>query len=311
MELLQEILKADEENIDTIIQQAIERADFNSEKIDKLGFLDYKKTNHLFKGFIPLNTRIKYSNLSIEDYGMETTDYMYEFAHFIKKYNIGTKGALIHYLENYINYYFGRPGQEDREEIFNAIAWRTTKTDEEFFEALKNNKLGDLKYKGAAECTERGAMAQQILNLFGIECYYCMGCVDLGNFQEGHCFNIVKRKKDYAVLDYSCPVGVYGKDGSFKGAYPFVGILTNEEFFEFANNRLVKSFENYEYVDGKRITTEGERAYVVGEFEIDKKKLKAISELSKEVIDEIKDVELEDNVIAQQKKLQNPRDKIL
>ena len=57
MELLQEILKADEENIDTIIQQAIERADFNSEKIDKLGFLDYKKTNHLFKGFIPLNTR--------------------------------------------------------------------------------------------------------------------------------------------------------------------------------------------------------------------------------------------------------------
>lgn len=312
MELLQRILECNEEDIDTIMQQAIEEADFNSEKVEKLGFLNYGKSNHLFKGFIPLNTRIKYSNLSIEDYGMQTTDYMYEFAHFIKKYNINTKGALIHNLEYYINSYFGMPGNVDREQIFNEMAWNTTTTDEEFFAALENNKLGDLKNKGAALCTERSAMAQQILSLFGIESYYCMGCVDLGNHQDAHCFNIVKRKKDYAVLDYSCPVTSFSREGSVKAFYPFVGTLSNEEFLEFINNRTVKNFENYEFIEGKRSSTESERLYVVGAFKIDKKKIKTGNELGQEVISEMEDTQLEDetekDIIAQQKQLQNQKD---
>lgn len=311
MDLLQRILECNEEDIDTIIKQAIEEADFNSDKVEKLGFLDYGKSNHLFKGFIPLNTRIKYSNLSIEDYGMQTTDYMYEFAHFIKKYNINTKGALIHNLEYYINSYFGMPGNGDREQIFNEVAWNTTTTDEEYFAALENNKLGDLKDKGAAQCTERSALAQQILSLFGTESYYCMGCVDLGNYQEGHCFNIVKRKNDYAVLDYSCPVTSFNREGSVKGYYPFVGTLSNEEFLEFTNNGIIKDFENYEFIEGKRISTKGERLYVVGAFEIDKKKIKTGNELGQEVISEMEDTQLEDetekDIIAQQKQLQNQK----
>ena len=31
-------------------------------------------------------------------------------------------------------------------------------------------------------------------SLFGMEIYYCMGCVDLGDRQEAHCFNIVKKQ---------------------------------------------------------------------------------------------------------------------
>lgn len=63
MDLLQKILDCSEEDIDTIVQQAIKEADSNSNKVEKLGFLDYGKSNNLFKGFIPLNTQIKYSNL--------------------------------------------------------------------------------------------------------------------------------------------------------------------------------------------------------------------------------------------------------
>lgn len=311
MDLLQRILECNEEDVDTIIQQAIEEANLNSDKVEKLGFLDYGKSNYLFKGFIPLNTRIKYSNLSIEDYGMQTTDYMYEFAHFIKKYNINTKRALIYNLEYYINYYFGMPGNGDREQIFNEFAWKTTTTDEEFFLALENNKLGDLKNKGVAQCTERSALAQQILSLFGTESYYCMGCVDLGNNQEAHCFNIVKRKNDYAVLDYSCPVTSFSREGSVKAYYPFVGILSNEEFLEFTNNGTVKDFENYEFIEGKRISTKGERLYVVGSFEIDKKKIKTGNELGQEVVSEMEDTQLEDetekDIIEQQKQLQNQK----
>lgn len=270
MDLFQEILECKEEDVDSIIETAINEANANAEKVEKLGFLDYGKSCSVFKGFIPLNTRIKYANLNIEDYGMESTDFIYEFVHFIKKYNINNKASLIHNLEYFVNSYFGFPGKIDRETIFNDIAWQTTTTDEEYFKALENNKLGDLKGKGAAQCTERGALVQQVLSIFGTESYYCMGCVDLGDKQEGHCFNIVKRKNDYALLDYSVPIVSYKEDGSVRAYYPFVGTLTNEEFLDFVNNGVIKSFDDY-YMNGRQYEKTGtKRMYVVGKYEIEK-----------------------------------------
>lgn len=270
MDLFQKILECKEEDVDSIIETAINEANANAEKVEKLGFLDYGKSCSVFKGFIPLNTRIKYANLNIEDYGMESTDFIYEFVHFIKKYNINNKASLIHNLEYFVNSYFGFPGKIDRETIFNDIAWQTTTTDEEYFKALGNNKLGDLKGKGAAQCTERGALVQQVLSIFGIESYYCMGCVDLGDRQEGHCFNIVKRKNDYALLDYSVPIVSYKEDGSVRAYYPFVGTLTNEEFLDFVNNGVIKSFDDY-YMNGRQYEKAGtKRMYVVGKYEIEK-----------------------------------------
>ncbi len=270
MNLLQKILDCKEEEVNSIVEIAINESNKNAEKVEKLGFLDYEKSNNVFKGFIPLKTRIKYANLAIEDYGMESTDFIYEFAHFIKKYNINKKTLLIYNLEYFVNSYFGLPGKRDRETIFNDIAWQTTTTDEEYFKALENNKLGDLKGKGAAQCTERGALVQQILSIFGFESYYCMGCVDLGDRQEGHCFNIVKRKNNYALLDYSVPIASYKEDGSIRAYYPFVGTLTNEEFLDFVNNGIVKSFEDY-YINGKQQEKTGtQRMYIVGKYEIDK-----------------------------------------
>ena len=270
MDLFQKILECKEEDVDSIIETAINEANANAEKVEKLGFLDYGKSCSVFKGFIPLNTRIKYANLNIEDYGMESTDFIYEFAHFIKMYNINNRASLIHNLEYFVNSYFGFPGKIDRETIFNDIAWKTTTTDEEYFKALENNKLGDLKGKGAAQCTERGALVQQVLSIFGTESYYCMGCVDLGDRQEGHCFNIVKRKNDYALLDYSVPIVSYKEDGSVRTYYPFVGTLTNEEFLDFVNNGVIKSFDDY-YMNGRQYEKAGtKRMYVVGKYEIEK-----------------------------------------
>lgn len=270
MDLFQKLIECKEEEVDSIIEIAINEANTNAEKVEKLGFLDNGKSFSVFKGFIPLNTRIKYANLIMEDYGMESTDFIYEYAHFVKKYNINNKSSFIHNLEYFVNSYFGFPGKTDREKIFNEIAWQTTTTDEEYFEALENNKLGDLKGKGAAQCTERSALVQQILSIFGIESYYCMGCIDLGDRQEGHCFNIVKRKNDYAVLDYSVPITSYNVDGSVRAYYPFVGILTNEEFLDFINNSIVKSFDNYYIKDKQYEKTGTQRMYLVGKYKIDK-----------------------------------------
>lgn len=271
MDLFQKIIECKEEEIDSIIDMAIKKADASAEKVETLGFLKYGQSHSIFKGFIPLNTRIKYASLNMEDYGMESTDFIYEFAHFIKRYNINTKASLIYNLEYFVNSYFGFPGKMDRETVFNEIAWKTTTTDEEYFEALENNKLGDLKGTGAAQCTERSALVQQILSIFGYESYYCMGCVDFDGRQEGHCFNIVKRKNDYALLDYSVPITSYNEDGSVRAYYPFVGKLTNEEFQDFLNNGVIKTFDEY-YMRGKQIEKTGtQRMYVVGKYEIENK----------------------------------------
>ena len=223
MELLQRIFECKEDEIDSIIESAIREANDSAVPVDYLGFNNGLNIKSVFKGFIPLKTRIKYASMNMEDYGMESTDFIYDFAHFLRDHNINSKGNLIQSLEYFVNDYFGYPGKAKRETIFNTIAWQTTSTDEEYFKALENNKLGDLKGKGAAQCTERGALVQQILNMFGIETYYCIGCVDLGTKQEAHCFNIAKTKSGYALLDYSVPSKVYNQDGTLRRYNPFLG----------------------------------------------------------------------------------------
>lgn len=272
MSLLQEILECEEENVDSVISEAIELANKNAKTVEKLGFLGNGKSNSTFYGFIPLDTRIKYASFNMEDYSMQSTDFMYEFAHFIRTYNLKNKGALVHNLEFFINKYFGYPSKIKREAIFNDIAWQTTETDEEYFRALENNKIGHLKGTGAAQCTEKSALAQQILSLFGTETYYCMGCIDFGDIQEAHCFNIVKRKNDYAILDYSIPIPSYDENGTLKAYYPFVGVLSDEEFIDFISNGTIKSFYDYCMVEKQKQMSETKRIYVVGQYKIENEK---------------------------------------
>ena len=273
MDLLTQILNCkSNEEVDAIIGKVIEKINSSVQPIEQLGFLDYGKNISYYKGFIPLNTRIKYANINIETYGMESTDFFYEFAYFVRKYGIKSISSLIYSAEMFCNQYFGYPGKCKREEVFYDRAFNTTTTDEELFAALKNNKIGDLKGKGAAECTEYGALVQQLLSLFGLEVYYCIGCLDRKNKQECHCFNIAKSQNGYVLLDYSIPVTAYNNDGSFKVFLPFIGELSNEEFLDFINKGIVKGFNNYQYIGNERQVLNSRREYVVGAFTIEKEK---------------------------------------
>ena len=135
--MIEKIINVSEDKIDEIIKFKIDELNNKAEKIEKLGFLDSISSRPIHKGFIPLNTRIKYSNYSIEDYSMKTTDFIYEFIHYLKKYNLKKKGQVINFLEYYINLYFGLPGGIDREGIFNDIAWKTTTTDDDLIKTAK------------------------------------------------------------------------------------------------------------------------------------------------------------------------------
>ena len=106
MDLLEKVRNCNNDELEGIIRDAINDKNENSNKIEKLGFLN-NKTNYKFFGFIPLDTRIKYSSMGVEDYSMKTTDFLYEFGDFIRKYDVSNKAMLIHSLETFINKYFG------------------------------------------------------------------------------------------------------------------------------------------------------------------------------------------------------------
>lgn len=123
MQLLNEILisKSDEE-AHKLISERIRNLNLNSYKIEQLSFVNNSNNIYVFKGFIPLDTRIKYLNLSIETYSMNTTDFFYEFAGFIRKHNIDNKGSLIYSLEFFINQYFKSSKSVNRTTFNNLIA---------------------------------------------------------------------------------------------------------------------------------------------------------------------------------------------
>ena len=272
MELLDRIINAkDLEEVKEIVDKELEIKSSNAHKVDQLGMINSINSTKPFEGFIPYETRIKYNNLGMESYSMNTKDFFYDFSKFIKDCNINKPGMLIASLESFINSYFGMGHKNSRESIFNDIAWNNTETDEEYFQALENNKIGDLKGQNAAECTERAAVAQQILSLFGFETYYCMGCIKTDKLEEAHAFNIVKSKNGYVVVDYSVPVACFDNDGKVKGYFPFTGEISNQEFEEFIQGGNLKEFANYEYDNiSKKNKLDSKREYVIGEFKITK-----------------------------------------
>lgn len=268
MDLLQKILECKEEEVDSIVQTAIDEANANATKVEYLGF-NNGLSSKPFKGFIPLETRIRFSNLGPESYGMQTTDFIFEFSYWAREKQINNKGALLSSLVNFCDHYFGWPdSKKSREDFFDAKL-QTAKNEEEYWAILENSKLGDFKGKKVAMCTERGALVQQILSVFGTESYYCMGCCDKSN-QDAHCFNVVKGKDNFAVFDCSMPVTKYKEDGSVRGYYPFVGILTNEEFSDFLEKGMIKSFDDYDLIKSNQQKKIGTRKYVVGQIEIKK-----------------------------------------
>lgn len=271
MELLEKIFNCKEEEIDDLVSSEIEELDKNATKVSLLGYLRNGKLSQPFKGFIPLNARIRYSNTSFEDYGMNTTDFFYEFAHFLRKYNLKSKMSMVTNIEYFMNSYFGSTTKKNyREYIFMESIVQTSDTDEEIFDRLKKNQIGDLKKKNAAECTERAALAQQLLSLFGIESYYCMGILNLNGKTDFHSFNVAKGKSNYLVLDYSVSVSSYDKDGVLRSYCPFMGELSNEEFSDFMNGEFSKHFRDYDIKDYKDIYNDGTRDYNVGELKKEK-----------------------------------------
>ena len=259
-----------EEEVRKLIDEAYEEVVENSEKKEQLGFGSLTSLCPSHKGFIHPKTRIKYCSMAVETYGMETKDYIYEFAKMIwMRKDIVSKQSYIWALLEYLDYYFGIPktNKDTREDIFMYKALRSTETDDEFFAMMEKNTIGDLRGLGVAMCSERGAVAQNLLSMYGFDSYYCYGAFSCGEQNEGHAYNVVYENGSYILLDYSLTVTLRKANGKIKRV-PYQEVIPSDKVEDFLNNKVPLSLPDYELIetkDGiKKVPLNTCRNYVIG-----------------------------------------------
>ena len=255
-----------------LIDEAIKKCNTESEAKEMIGFpYGERKCLGLHKGFINSETRIRFSPTTIFSYSMKDIDYFYEFAKFIRDKKITTKNVLVSYLMTFINEYLGFSTVDRREDYFFSNSFCKTASDEEAFKIADNFDIGNLKNKNIGMCTERSAIAQNIFILFGFESYYCIGCVLDNEKEEPHCFNVVRSKDGYCIVDYSLLCSYY-LNNVRKYFVPFIGTVTFDNISDFFFNNGEFNFDVYEYdknENGLQKIKVNERKYVIGKFSFD------------------------------------------
>lgn len=276
MELLNKIISCKEEELKEIIDEELRKIIQISEQKERLGFVDATTAVTLHKGFISPETRIGYAKGTAFSYSMKTNDFYYEFAKYIKKIKVNNIGYLIKEIETFINYYFGvnKNDNDYRNDYLFGITLGTTSDDDEAWKKINNLEIGDFKEKRLAMCTEKTSLAQNLISLFGIESYWCMGYLNNNGKIEPHCFNIARAKNNYMLLDYSVPVMVI-KNGKINEWAPFQGKISLSELEEILNGKN-KKYKNYEYLiengELKIVYNNSIRTYQVDDYSIKKNK---------------------------------------
>ena len=68
-----------------------------------------------------------------------------------------------------------------------------------------NNKISNLKGKGAAMCVERAALSQNLLKSLGINSFFKTSGIIKNNNEESHSYNLIEFKNKYYIFDSSMP----------------------------------------------------------------------------------------------------------
>ena len=215
----------------------------------------------VYDGYIPRGTKVCYGLSSngigmIKNNGMyyiiDDDSYIYDFCRYIKDKNIMYEEDLFEYILHFAKKYFGTINNRNREDMFQMIL----KNEKVYHDPIKEHKLSDFKGKGNAMCSEYSIMANNILNIFGIESCALIGQIKRENEDsEGHAFNIIRfysrdGEKISALIDFASSVTVFDMDYNVLGDSPFVIYLDNAEdaIDGIINDDQAITSEEYDYM---------------------------------------------------------------
>ena len=200
------LFNASSEDARKIVESRISLLEEKSDKVDKISPM--RSDQHIHRGYISGDTAVIFESFIGSQYKLKDTEYLYDAAEYMldNKEQIGNGRQFFEKVTGFINSYFGIPDMsKDRwATIESKTGFESIADDNEYWNAIDNIDISVFKGEQIAQCSERSAMAQNIMSLFGYETYYVMGDVSIDGQNEGHAYNIVADTKGQKCLvDYS------------------------------------------------------------------------------------------------------------
>lgn len=298
MDFYNELIYLSDEEIDCLVEKKVEELDDGITRDDE--YIGYKANNNytqheieengnyfvetkcFYSGYISENTKIifgmtcdtegRVSNRG-DYYYLDNHEYINKFCKYISKFDISNEYELFEYLLDFLKEYFGCIEQIDRSEMFKLIVDNNGNS----IKPLNEHGLSWFKGKGNAMCSDYSVVAQNILSIFGIESYFVMGVIKIGDKKPGgHAFNLLKiydkeGNEKNLLVDFFNHVKTYDIDFKYIAPSPFIGeleIIDQEFVDEFVLDEKHLTFEDYNYmVIGNtlaRIAYDRNRDYYIG-----------------------------------------------
>lgn len=287
--ILSTIKKISDQELDEYVKSLVDLCDVASIKIPVIGMQYYK----YHKGFIGFDTKVSYGSDYFYDYSMKNYEMYIDFFKNLKQQNIEQENLDLNYLLNIIYSYVVKYFQSEKEILkdpnisimrdqivmnhLESIA-KDPNDDEEWIKNKNELNISVFKGQGVAMCSERAALAQNLLSLFGIESYFCGGMVTKNELEncDGHAFNFIRLDGKNYILDFSLPVYLYEKNEKV-ACLPFISEISDNSSNELLENKSLIPINNYHFekVDGEMVKQieNDERIYGVGMVEMKEEKI--------------------------------------
>ena len=259
-----ELFNATPDEAKRIIESRITLLEESADKVEKISpmYMD----QHIHRGYISGDTAVSFESMIGSQYKLKDTEYLYDAANYLRnnKERISNGRQFFEQLTGFLNSYFGIPdtGKDRLTTIENKTGFESIQDENEYWNAIDNIDISVFKGEHVAQCSERSAMAQNIMSLFGYETYYVNGDVSVDGINEGHAYNIVADTHGQKCLvDYSVTSAIEHNGTSWD--IPTMAKIEDYDSFVAGNNIKTSSWHHTIQNDGN-VTHERGRALVYG-----------------------------------------------
>ncbi len=201
-----ELFNASPERAREIIESRIKLLEEKADKTRKISPMPLDE--HIHRGYISGDTAVSFENAIGSQYKLKDTEYLYDAVEYMRnnKERIGNGNQFFEKVTGFLISYFGIPDtSKDRwATIENKTGFDSITDDNEYWDAINNIDISVFKGEQIAQCSERSAMAQNIMSFFGYETYFMTGDVSVNGENEGHAYNVVADAKGQKyIVDHS------------------------------------------------------------------------------------------------------------